>query len=268
MSLDTLKRTASYEMANGSLPKNRPIEHHELLSRIVDAGAKMSDTTVEVEPIWATEKQSLRVMWSGDKSDCPVENYLVQRLVTKINFKHNSDETMNSSIGVAYHEKGITLAYGTNVWVCSNLMIAGSNVIHTFGRDKVPFEKASDLLNGWFQNFNQMRDDSYGVIERMKSKEIGEDAKNLIFGKLIENAVLHNLDTKHEAPLNISQVNELIRASHSEEYMLAVGEPTTVWDLSQWGTSFLKANQGCDMTKVMDHSIDYNNFLVKEFGLN
>ncbi len=268
MDLSTLARTAKYELAKGSLPASRPIEHYQLLDNLTNIASKIPNVRVEQEDIYAAEAQAMRVMWSGAKNECPVENYLIQRITTRIHLKYASDSDMNMAIGVSYNEKGISMAFGSNVWVCSNQNIFGDNIMHTFGGDrKVPFEKMMELFHKWMLDFNMYRDQDYKMVEKMKERTIEENAKQLLYGKLIDKAVLQNLDTKQSAPLNQTQVADFIRASYSPEYLIPDTRPANVWDLHQMGTSILKPKTS-DMVSLLQNQNDFSNFIINEFELN
>jgi len=268
MDVPTLGKTARYELAKGSLPASRPIEHYQLIENIINSASKIPGIVVTPENIFAAEGQAMRVMWQGKKDECPIENYLIQRITTRVHLKHTDDNEFNMAIGISYNEKGISMAFGSNVWVCSNQNIFGENIMHTFGGDrKVPFDKMMDIFNSWMLDFNKYRDEDYAMIERMKSREIEEYAKQLLYGKLIDKAVLQNIDTKQSAPLNQTQVADFIRASYSPEYQIPSERVATVWDLHQMGTSILKPKTS-DMVTLLQNQNDFSNFIVKEFQLD
>jgi len=197
----------------------------------------------------------------NQKNKLKIDTYNLQYYIL------NSDKEMNMAIGIGYNEKGITMAFGPNIWVCQNQNVFGQNIMHTFGGDrKVPFDKMMEVFEKWMLEFNQKRDMDYQFIEKMKAREIEENAKQLLYGKLINAAVLQNMDTKQPAPLNQTQVADFIRASYSPEYEIK-DRPTTVWDLQQMGTSILKP-RNTDLISIYQDNSNFNNFLVKEFNLN
>lgn len=268
LDLATLKRTAKYELAKGSLPASRPIEHAHLIENLCNIASKVPNIQVDVEKIYAAEGQAMRVMWQGKKDECPVENYLIQRITNRIHLKHVSDNEFNMAIGLSYNEKGISMAFGSNVWVCSNQNVFGDNIMHTFGGDrKVPFDKMLEIFNKWMLDFNKYRDFDYQMIEKMKSTPIQENAKQVLYGKLIDAAVLQNIDAKISAPLNQTQVADFIRASYSPEYAIPSDRSATVWDMQQMGTSILKPKTS-DMVSLLESQNNFSNFIIKEFNLN
>lgn len=268
LDLDTLKRTAKYELAKGALPTARPVEHGALLDALTHIASLVPGISLELDKIYAAESMAMRVMYQGDKNACPIENYLLQRLTARIDLSHSSDTDFNMAIGVAYNEKGISLAFGTNVRVCSNQNIFGENIMHTFGGDrKVPFDKMIEVFGKWMLEFNKYRDNDYELIEKMKRTEIEGNAKQILYGKLIDKAVVQNMDSKVKAPLNITQVADFIRTSYSPEYKVADDKLATVWDMQQMGTAILKPKT-TDMVSLLESQNNFSNFIVNEFNLN
>lgn len=263
----TLRNSASYELAKGLLPMSRPVPHHQLLNDLIGIAAGVNGITIEEEPIYATEAQSMRVMWAGKKEECPIENYLIQRLATRFHLRTDEDKDFNMAVGVAYNEKGISLAFGANVRVCSNQNIFGENIMHTFGGDrKVPYSKMMEVFQHWMNEFESKRFDDYELISSMQKREITEDGKQLLFGKLIENATRANMRHDVIAPLNVTQVGDFIRASYSPEYQVTE-RLATVWDLQQMGTSILKPTT-TDLVTMFESNHSFNQFLLTEFNLN
>jgi len=172
------------------------------------------------------------------------------------------------AIGLAYNEKGISLAFGTNIRVCSNQNVFGENIMHTFGGDrKVPYDKMIEIFSKWMLEFNKYRDADYALIEKMKRTEIEGNAKQILYGKLIDAAVLQNIDSKMKAPLNITQTADFIRQSYSPEYAVPENRLATVWDMQQMGTAILKP-KNTDMVALLETQNNFSNFIVNEFNLN
>lgn len=264
---EELARTIDWEQARGSRPKTQPVPHFELLNAIINKANTIPGITVEEEPIHATERQTLRIGHTGNKDECPLEKYLINRLTTRIHLKHESDTDMNMAIGLSYNDKGIVLAFGPNVWVCSNQNVFGDNIMRTYGGDdrKVPFDKMMEVLNAWIERFDTIREQDYALVGAMKNTFVEESAMQLMYGKLIDAAVLQNINTKEKAPLNQTEVADFIRASHSDEYKVE-DRALTVWDLQQRATSILKPAK-TDIINIFDTNNTFNNFLAKEFPL-
>jgi hypothetical protein len=266
---DTLKRTVNYEQANGKLPKNRPIEHHKLIEMICDEASVLKNANVEVDSIFCTEKNTLRVMWPGAKDECPVENHLIQRLVTRIHLINKKDKDMNMAVGLSYNEKGLILAFGPNIHICKNQNVFGDNIMSTYSyqkRDKMDFGKIIEVFRAWMLNFEKKKEADYNRIEKMKQVEVPYKEVKLLYGELIESAVLANLDGKFNSPMNQTQVAEFIRNTRDEKYEIPVGEAVNVWNLTQMGTDVLKP-QNSDYTNSYHTLNNFNNFIYDKYCL-
>lgn len=264
INLDTLKSTASYEMARGGLRKSAPIEHHELIHNLCSKVLAITKFKPVLDTIYATEKNTLRVMWKGKKEECPVENHLVQRILTRIDIIEPDQKKLNVSIAVAYHETGIQIAYGTNVQVCKNLLIFGSNRVSTYGQDKVPFDKLMDVIDDWLRRYDEKKERDYDIIEVLQKRKVKDTELLTILGKLIYQAERNNTFHKNGAPLNVSQTLRLID-NYNIEITNKISKSITAFNLLQWGTNNLKPNQdGRDLTQTIDTSNKFSNFIVKE----
>ena len=270
LDLATLSRTASYEMAKGGLPKNRGMEHHELITEICDRADSINNVSIEVDPIYCTEKQTMRVMWGGNKDDCPVENNLLQRLTTRIQIRHKDDDVQNMAVGLSYNEKGLTMAMGPNIWVCANQNVFGDNLMSTYtmgGKAKMNFGDIMQVLGAWLTNFERKREDDYGKITLMQDTVVERGSIQLLYGELIEEAVLANMDSEVHSPMNITQVTNFVRQAHSEEYKVPAENDVKVWDLAQMGTAVLRPNAN-DYTSAYQTLNNFNDFLLRKYELN
>lgn len=267
INFETLKETANYQLAKGGLRKSAPVEHHQLIDDICDKASKVKDIEIKIDPIYATERQTLRVNWAGPKEECPINNHLIQRLTTRIQLINKADTDKNIAIGLSYNERGITTAIGSNIWVCSNQNVFGDNIMSSYGKNKLPFEKMMDVMNAWITNYEQKRDSDYGKITLLKNKVVDRKEVTLLYGELIEEAVLANMEGHQNSPMNVTQVGSFIRAAHSEEYEVPVGEDITAWDITQMGTSILKPQHNDYVTSYQTLN-NFNNYIVDKYELN
>lgn len=266
----TLTKTLGYEMAKGGLPKNRPIEHHQLIDSICDRVEAVNGLSVEIDPIYCTEKQTWRVGWAGEKDECPIDKHLIQRLTTRIQIIDKSNTDMNMAVGLSYNEKGITMGFGPNIWVCANQNVFGDNLMSTYkmgSLDKLPFDKMQDVMGAWLTNYEAKKEADYGKVTLLQNTIVDDKAVKLLYGELIEEAVLANMDGRVDAPMNVTQVGSFIRASKDELYELAVGEDMTAWNLTQMGTSVLKP-QNNDYTTSYQTLNNFNNFILDKYSEN
>lgn len=262
LDIPTLRRTTRYEMANGRLPKNRPVEHFELLDRITDTAAAHR-IEPEPGPVYASERQALRLNWKGNREECPVENFLIQRCVGMVHLDRQNEQGQNMGIAFSYNERGLTLAFGVNIWLCSNMQIFGEHKMSTFGNGKVGFEDMMNALEIWMQQFGERRELQMQTIQELSRFEIGESDMNEVIGDLFTLAVKENNGLGSGfAPLNQAQVADLVKASQDELYR--TDRPLSAYDLVQWGTHSLKPDRS-DLVTVIDHSHDFCQYVADRF---
>ena len=261
---ETLRSTARYELAKGGLRAVAPVEHFMLLDKIEEMVYKHTGITPVQEPITIEQNQSLRLMWNGAKDQCPTQNYLIQRATTKLNINHPSDTEHNMTVGVSYSEKGIQVAFGTNVRVCSNLSVFGENVFSTWGDKaaRVPFDKGMELLEKWVGNYAELRDRNGNIIKRLKEIEVAPERVEQLFGKLIRNAVMWNAGQKqYDTPFNVTQVHRMIEQGYANP------TATTAWDITNWGTEVNKPRTAYS-PELIQRSNQWNNYILNEFEVS
>ena len=269
---DTLKRTADYELAKGGLPNSRPIEHHAFIETVGNILADRTGMSVTPDSIIIPERHAARVMYKGDKALCPVENYLVQRVLTSLNISVGDDD-YGLSVGINFNEKGIEVVYGTKVFVCSNLNIFGKYRIRTYGADKIDYTHTVSLLEHWADNYMSKFESDIRIIDNLKNQKINSEDYHQILGKLIKNAGLSVNNKSIDAPMNVTQTLRMIEESfNSSTNPLPQGffegntEECSLWDMTQWGTAILKPNSN-DVMSVYSHNHKFNDFMLKQGSL-
>lgn len=268
LNLDQLKQTLALESAKGGLPRNRPIEHFNLIENIQNL-AMAANLNIQMDPIWVTESGAARIQWKGEKDKCPLQNYLIQRLTTRIHLTKGNENGINVAIALSYHDKGISVAFGINVRACSNQSIFGDNMWNTYGQGSVPFEKGMEVLAHWISQYDSRFDEQLRYVNLMKQQIVTNDDVDMIIGKLFINAVKFNSgDREQYAPLNVTQCsrfveeyNQLIR---NEEHK---NKPLTLWQLANNGTAILKPRTS-NIIDMLECNRKFNNFLLETFRLN
>lgn len=271
ISLDQLERTTSLASATGRLSKTAPVEHSAFIRKILELSA-YADVDALLEPLVVKENNIRRLQQHQNKdlplANWPLEHYLVQRITTKIVFQdpfftNREDAKGSLAIGISYTEKGIQVAFGHNVFVCSNLNVFGENFFSTFGNEKnrVPFEKGLELLQAWMMRYTVIRNDNQRRIQRLMEVPVTEERRLQVIGKLFENAVrANNNDRTVVAPLNQSECGWLINAGYDQ---ITTNREISAWDLTNWATSVLKPEKG-DTLEMLRSNFELNSFLYNE----
>ena len=168
LDLSTLERTVKYEMAKGGLPVNRPMEHYKLITSLKDNIQDNTKLEAKIDTIYTSERQAKQIMFDG-KGECPIENYLLERVVTKL-LVEDKHKGYKAAIGLSYTDKGIQVAFGTHVNVCSNLLVWGPNFMSTFGANKVKFSIMMDAFDDWMKRFQEKREQDYSIVKALQKK--------------------------------------------------------------------------------------------------
>lgn len=270
INLPTLKATARYENAKGGLPSVRPVEHHELLDTVkgmfTDIVGLQEYNLVEHE-IFAYEGTALRLNWpkGNDPTTCPTENYLIGRILTKFSFPsiEGKDNEQDQSIAIGYHEKGIDIAFGPNVRVCSNMNIFGGKLISTYGgKQATPFDKMIEVLKSWFYEFKQHELNDYLTIQQLKETTL--DYPQIV--NLIGNAYI-NARAKNKGLIKNDWMNEATVGKMTDYIYSKRDEVKTAWDLTQIGTNLLKPG-GNDLMTMLKVNRNWNDFVVETINFS
>lgn len=274
ISLEDLDRTIKLEDGGGRLPASAPIHHADLIKRVVETSHKHLTTySPVVGNITIKQNNCKRVLWKGPADECPIEKYMVERLVIKVQYKGSGqfenvpDAKGPMAVGISYTEKGIQMAFGHNVSVCQNLNVFGSNVFSTYGdkNNRVPFEKGMELFESWMQNFDKKMEVNRSSIQTLIDRPVDENERLRIFGKIYEMAILKNAGrTEIDNPLNVTECNRMVTAGFDK---IVGNEPISAWDMTNWATSVLKP-ESSDMLNLLTKNARLNEFLLNEFSNN
>lgn len=259
VNLETLKRTVRSEMANGKLPKSRPVEHFQLLEEITERADRLN-LAPKIGNIYATERQSRRINWLSKEQPCPVENYLIDRMAVKIDLMPTR-QGQNLALGIGYNERGISLAYGTNIHVCSNMQIFGGRLVQTFNNG-VTFEEMLKTLQNWFEQFGEISEANAKRIDELNTIDIDHEVISSTIGDLFTRAVKLNAGEKVIAPLNQVQVADLVKSQALDVY--AHQGQHTAYDLLQWGTHYLKPRRA-DLVTLNQTQAEFTAYIEERF---
>jgi len=264
------------EMGNawGELPKACPVQPGELITSICSSVQKYSGLEATVAPIVIREPYcNVNRQKIKDKQDLEFKDYLIRRLVTRIDipmlgFKGTND-AMNASIALSYiytdGAKGIQVGFGENVHVCENLSVFGGFTFSTYGNSRVSFEDGIQLMNHWLQNLQTLHDQHLDIIGKLMKAKVARTGFQRIVGSLFEKAVRYNAGSKEVmAPMNQTQIAAMV--AQGAEVLDSEVETLNGWQIMNWGTSILKPHNS-DMVDVIKDTSNFNSFLLNEFKI-
>ena len=263
---EELASSVEYKTFNGRMPRNKPIEHHQLINDLMNLSSTHDPV---LDPIYAHKSHAKQVMWSGAKDACPVKHFIFDRIITRIQFKNYGTNDVNFSIAVSYNESGIQVAYGLNVMICANMTIMGrSNIISTYGSEqtKVPFDQGMDTIRGWIANMEQETENLVCLMQNLKDYKLNREMVYFIFGAMLDEAVKQNTSNSL-APLSITQTSDFVRQFQKEDSAAKfLHEDFTAWDLINVGTAIMKPGK-IDMRNHLLHNGEFVNF-IKNHTIN
>lgn len=275
ITLDDLDKTIKLEDGGGKLPASAPIHHADLIKKVVEISHKhLTKYSPVVGDITIKQGNCKRILWTGPPDQCPIEKYMVERLVIKIQYKGSgqfaevADAKGPMAVGISYTEKGIQMAFGHNVSICQNLNVFGNNVFSTYGdqKNRVPFEKGMQLVEAWMQSFDEKMELNRTSIQTLIDRPINEDERLRIFGKIYEMAILKNAGHNDvNNPLNVTECNRMVTAGFDK--IVDKNAIITAWDMTNWATSVLKP-ESSDMLNLLTKNARLNEFLLNEFSNN
>lgn len=259
ITLEQLQNTISLGEFDGRMPKSVPIIHHELLAELQQIATKGGLN--QLMPISIKEK------YCKKRKDAPnnnPEHFMVNRMAGKILFPEKflvGDDTLNAGIAYTYvydgSQRGIQIAYGMNVEACDNLTVWGRYSFSTTGSSSVPFEKGMELLHKWVDDRKAVNDGYIAIIEKLRTVEFDANAVDTLVGDLFTKAVLKNANENVIAPLNQSEVAEMVRKGRMNHQ----NEVITGWDILNWGTLVLRPTSS-DMTDYVGGNVAFADHVI------
>lgn len=260
ITLEQLQQTISLGEFDGRMPKSVPIIHHELLGQLQSIASKSG--TNALMPIHIKEK------YCKKRKDAPnndPSHFMVNRMAGKILFPENflvGTDVLNAGIAYTYvydgSQRGIQIAYGMNVEACDNLTVWGRYSFSTTGSSSVPFEKGMELLQKWVDDRKAVNDGYLAVIEKLKTVEFDPSSIDRLVGELFTKAVLKNANENVVAPLNQSEVAEMVRKGRMQHQ----AESITGWDILNWGTLVLRPTSS-DMTDYVGGNVAFADHILE-----
>ena len=287
LTLDELSQTYKENYPNG-MPVGG-MYHFVLMNQLIEMLEK-AGFSPKVEEIFAAnnrEKYRPGVTISDEvareKGRNALEAHILRRVYANINLSYPCGEGCSMNMAVAYHQKGIQVAFGPYVHVCHNQTILGS-------KDLFTTQKMTGLLIHpcYAKDVNEMLNQVQTYVDQATERfemvaEMVDDFRNTPFDekdferllrllmclRIRKDSHLVNIHTSRPYPLNASQIN-----SGVERYLDMVIEPGTdgrdvsFWDALQCFNYELKGDaaeiptlldQTANLTDVFQTVMDVKN---------
>lgn len=269
--LPTLKETVSLAEYDGKLPDSRPLEHYQLIDDLSEIAYKKG-YNFNLDHIYVSKSESNRLMVFDPENQGLPKSYILRRVVTRLNIVDASFNTAahNTSIAIGYNERGIQIAFGTNVKVCSNMCIFGERYMTTYGDNKMPFDKMMELVNTYINQLPDICSDDFRILNRMYDHPVNDNDIITAVGEMQLNAV-RGAYFGGDSPLNIGEVSTFSKGLLKQHGNILEAEPESrimsLYDFYNMGTEILHP-QRAEISSVWPNVSSWGNFVVNHFNLN
>ena len=264
ISFEELQASIGVRNNRGDYNKALPMKHADFIEKIADMVSKDYDVTVGKIYV---PKNRIGVVHELDPEKKGLINASMFRsLIGEIHLNSLKNDEMNMKLAINITERGVTLAQGTNVQICSNMTIMGaSNMISTMGRQGLPFDKFTELFNSWVPQMGVTFENYVNTVEQMKSIQLGSNGQiQELIGELQIAAIRGNYEKGYYgAPLNLSELSRLTQDLIKKPDFLN-DEPMSLWDIFNDFTYVQTHSEQNIDTKIED-MIRTSEFLLKKY---
>lgn len=270
LTLEELKMT-NVAWADMQRSRTTPVAHYELIEKLMniltEAGQEpILDVIYVTNQGGSTPLRNIEEQYGNQKNI--LQAWLLRKVTGKIFVPRLETEDMKISIAFAYHDKGIDVAFGHDVKVCSNMSIFGSHILHTYGQNQnVDYEKMMDIIKEWAGKLDKMAEEDRIIIRNMMGTSITKERAQEFLGKLLILANASNMNKPVVSPLNVTQVSEVSRGLLNSDFdILEAPDTYSLWKFYNNMTEVLKAGNS-DITTLLTDVTEIGNMMVTEFKL-
>lgn len=271
--LSLLQQSVRVEDNLGRAYRTRPIQAWSFLTMIVGM-LKDAEVGHKVHPIIVRADSSGVALNDVDRADnkyskamCPINKWIFDQLITKVDIPHVGDDAVNGTIALSYTNRGISVAFGLNVKICDNLCIMGGQQMRTYkfhDYEALGWDSMKIQLRDWINNIDQRLGIEWEIMNRMQAREINDEvAIDQTIGKLYQEAVRWRYGKGPQAPFDISGMSTFVQNmqnKHGRERL------ENVWDLYNWGTEVMKPDLE-RLENLTESNRLYADFLCREFAI-
>ncbi len=248
ITIEELDASVGVRNRMGEYAPKFPLKHSEFINNIAERVGE--DWDVTIGNIFVPKNRIGIVHEMDPKKEGLIKAAMFRSLIGEILVTNVANDDMTMKLAIAINERGVTLAQGPNISVCSNMTIMGSsNMISTEGRGSLDFENFMTIFKTWIPNINKTFGEYEKIINNMKEVSLGGNGQiQEMIGSMHMMAVnqAYNLG-QPVAPLTINEMSkfsqELIKLNPEQDAM-------SLWDLYNVGTNILTHAENNVETKL------------------
>ena len=206
------------------------------------------------------------------------ESHALRRVYAIITVKDFADKDTDYNCAISYHQKGISVGFGPQVRVCSNMMIMGARYFLSttslggiMGRQENMknvnelLTKADEMIAGFSTSVVEWRE----KLDDLRYITLEANQCRVIFGRLMEERILYDTQNKDLHTSTIYPLNDTFIKLAYERYLayLRTSEhkQITAWEFYNLLNEDLKPSR-VDMPLLQPQMVRLNDFLFNEFG--
>ena len=264
ITFEELQASIGVRNNRGDYNKALPMKHADFIEKIADMVSKDYDVTVG--KIYVPKNRIGVVHELDPDKQGLIKASMFRSLVGEIHLNNFKNDEMNMKLAINVTDRGVTLAQGTNVQVCSNMTIMGaSNMISTMGRQGLPFDKFQELFEGWVPKMGETFEKYTKTIEQMKAVQLGSNGQiQELIGELQIAAIRGAYERGYsESPLNLSELSKLTQDLIKKPDFLN-DEPMSLWDIFNDFT-YVQTHSEQNIDTKIDDMIRTSEFLLKKY---
>lgn len=254
--------------------------HYQFIQSVLDMCNELGYET-EMYDLFAAQNKngstpgvSLLPYIEQKEGERAVKAHLLRRVFANVRIKNfdtgEGDNLMTTNLSIAYHQRGVQVGFGNNVWICHNqTMLHADLYASTYsenGSERMELQQMLGLVKSWLVDARHIVEEDRERLERMKQVNVSAEQMYVLIGMLTALRVAHDSRDKSihinkTYPLSQTQI-----CSFTEDMMIRYKrfDKVTVYDLYDGATNLYKANM-MDIPQVLPQNLAMVRLLEEQF---
>lgn len=276
ISLDLLRHSIRHEGKYGDTLETKPVQIWNLVDEVTE---NLDKAGIIFQPgkVFIQKRHSAAMLNDSDRDAgfnklyAPINRWKFEKVITDLSIPNIGGEGHNAHVALTLNEKGIVVAYGMNIHVCTNFNVMGGAILRTYthGNQKgTPWQAVRSIISNWSTNLEQVYNIQRELMQEFMNKEVRDERTiQKIIGVLYTNAIKNayfKKDVGLVTPFDTGELSMFVQTminQRKEEEKIG-----NVWDLYNWGTSIMKPNS-MDIGEIANNSSIFSSFLCDQFGI-
>lgn len=232
-------------------PATRPVESFELMDQINQI-LQNENIIYDLRPVIVQRNGSDLLLNRQQRAEIPMDQTPVSAWQFKkilMQWVFANEENLKPGITVAFHERGIDMAFGLFNSFCYNHSIFGDHWYTTYNTKSSVKRLYEDMINGliaWLHNFEQNLSIDREIVQRMMDTKFESKNKEslitYIIGALYRKAHNQAYGNKEAAPFTINNLSQFVSdlQVHSFSTQGIPSNTISLWDIYNIGTNLAK----------------------------